>query len=124
MIVNWSRKRYSSSDIDCNGKLIAPESFGTAIAENLRTEKTISRMIGYLCHARPGSAEEIADEMLAIMEDRERWIRKKSAQLYNSRYNGILNDGLVTRNASRFSLWAVRGASHLVCPMNSTTGYF
>ena len=101
-----------------------PESFGTAIAENLRTEKTMSRMIGYLCHARPGSAEEIADEMLAIMEDRERWIRKKSAQFYNSRYNGILNDGLVTWSASRFSLWAVRGASHLVCPMNSTTGYF
>ena len=58
------------------------------------TEKTMSRMIGYLNHAKPRSAEEIADEMLAIMEDRERWIKKKSAQYYNSRYNEILNYGL------------------------------
>ena len=71
-----------------------PESFGESIAENLRTEKTMSRMIGYLRHARPKSAEEIADDMLAIMEDRERWIQKKSAQFYNSRYNEILNYGL------------------------------
>ena len=71
-----------------------PESFGKSIAENLRTEKTMSRMIGYLRHAKPKSAEEIADEMLAIMDDRERWIQKKSAQFYNSRYNEILNYGL------------------------------
>ncbi len=71
-----------------------PESFGESIAENLRTEKTMRRMIGYLHHAKPKSAEEIADEMLAIMEDRERWIQKKSAQFYNSRYNEILNYGL------------------------------
>jgi hypothetical protein len=51
-------------------------------------------MSGYLRHARPRSAEEIADEMLAIMEYRERWIQKKSAQFYNSRYNEILNYGL------------------------------
>ena len=70
-----------------------PESFGRSIADHLRTEKTMSRMIGYLRHARPGSAEEIADEMLAIMEDR-RWIQKKSAQYYNCRYNEILNYGL------------------------------
>ena len=71
-----------------------PESLGKSIAENLRTEKTMSRMIGYLRHAKPKSAEEIADEMLAIMDDRERWIQKKSAQFYNSRYNEILNYGL------------------------------
>ena len=71
-----------------------PESFGKSIAENLRTEKTMSRMNGYLRHAKPKSAEEIADEMLAIMDDRERWIQKKSAQFYNSRYNEILNYGL------------------------------
>ena len=48
-----------------------PEEFGIAIAENLRTEKTMGRMIRYLDHAKPRSAEEIADEMLAIMDDRE-----------------------------------------------------
>ena len=35
-----------------------------------------------------------ADEMLAIMSDRERWIQKKEAEYYNSRYNDLLNNGL------------------------------
>ena len=34
--------------------------------------------------------EMIADEMLAIMEDRERWIRKKTAEYYNGKYNELL----------------------------------
>ena len=43
-----------------------PEEFGMVIAENLRTEKTMSRMIGYLKNAKPYSPEEIADKMLTI----------------------------------------------------------
>lgn len=71
-----------------------PEEFGMAIAQNLRTEKMMSRMIGYLKSAKPRSAEEIADEMLAIMEDRERWVQKKTAEYYNSKYNELLYYGL------------------------------
>ena len=71
-----------------------PEEFGNAIADNLRTEKTMSRMIGYLNQAHPKSADEIADEMLAIMEDRERWIQKKTAEYYNSKYNELLYYGI------------------------------
>ena len=71
-----------------------PEEFGAAVADNLRTEKTMSRMIGYLNQANPRSANEIADEMLAIMEDRERWIRKKTAEYYNSKYNELLWYGI------------------------------
>ncbi len=71
-----------------------PEEFGQAIAKNLGSEKTMRRMIAYLYSARPRSAEEIADEMLAIMEDRERWIRKKEAERANARINQILNEGL------------------------------
>ena len=70
------------------------EEFGTAIADNLRTEKTMERMIGYLNQAHPKSADEIADEMLAIMEDRERWIKKKTAEYYNSKYNELLYYGI------------------------------
>ncbi len=75
-------------------KMGYPEAFGSLIADNLRTEKTMSRMIGYLRHAKPRSAEEIADEMLAIMEDRERWVRKKEAEYSNSKYNELLYYGL------------------------------
>ena len=67
-----------------------PKEFGAVIADNLRTERTMSRMISYLRQANPRSADEIADEMLAIMEDRERWIRKKTAEYYNGKYNELL----------------------------------
>ncbi len=71
-----------------------PEPFGRAIADSLGTEKMMVRMTAYLRQARPGSAEEIADEMLAILSDRDRWVRKKQAEYYNSRYNRLLWEGL------------------------------
>ena len=71
-----------------------PEEFGKLIAKNLGSEKTMRRMTAYLYNAKPRSAEEIADEMLAIMSDRERWIKKKEAQEANARYNELLYYGL------------------------------
>ena len=64
---------------------------GEAIAANLRTEKPMSRMIGYLLSAQPRTEEDIVDEMLAIMSDRDTWIRKKEAEYYNQKYNEYLN---------------------------------
>ncbi len=71
-----------------------PEEFGKVIAKNLGSEKMMRRMTAYLLNAKPRSAEEIADEMLAIMSDRERWIEKKESQKANARYNEILNGDL------------------------------
>jgi hypothetical protein len=71
-----------------------PEEFGRAIAKNLGSEKTMRRMTAYLYQAKPRSAEEIADEMLAIMSDRDRWIKKKEAEQANARYNQLLYEGL------------------------------
>lgn len=59
-------------------------------------EKTMGRMINYLNQVKPKSPEEIVDEMLAIMEDRDRWVRKKSAEYYNRKYNELLYYGLGT----------------------------
>ena len=64
---------------------------GELIAANLRTEKPMSRMIGYLLSAQPRTEEVIVDEMLAIMSDRDTWIRKKEAEFYNQKYNEYLN---------------------------------
>lgn len=75
-------------------KMGYPEDFGRVIAAELRTEKAIRRMTGYLRQARPESPEEIADEMLAIIDDRDRWTRKKIAEYNNSRYNDLLLHGL------------------------------
>ena len=88
------RERLAKELVETIVRMGYPEEFGHAIVQNLRTEKTMSRMIGYLKHAKPRSAEEIADEMLAIMEDRKRWIQKKEAEYYNSKYNEMLYFGL------------------------------
>ena len=88
------RERLAKELVETVVRMGYPKEFGHAIVQNLRTEKTMSRMIGYLKHAKPRSAEEIADEMLAIMEDRKRWIQKKEAEYYNSKYNEMLYFGL------------------------------
>ena len=71
-----------------------PEEFGIVIADQLRTEKMMDRMSGYLRNAKPQRQEDIADEMLAIMEERDQWIRKKTAEYNNQKYNEILLYGL------------------------------
>lgn len=71
-----------------------PEEVGKYIAQNLHSERAIRRMIGYLRAAHPTRMEEIADEMLAIMEDWSSWIRKKEAQESNAKYNAWLNSPL------------------------------
>ena len=75
-----------------------PIEFGAVIADSLGTEKMMRRMIAYLHEAKPKSAEEIADEMLAITSDRDRWIQKKQAEYYNAKINVLLNEGLGTED--------------------------
>ena len=71
-----------------------PEEFGKEVAKNLGSEKTMRRMNSYLHLANPRSIEEIVDEMLSIMSDREHWIQKKEAERANARYNEVLRYGL------------------------------
>ena len=75
-----------------------PAEFGDAIAKQLGTGNTMQRMIGYLHRMQPQSAEEIADEMLAICDDRDRWRKKKEAEFYNQKYNELIWDGLGTED--------------------------
>ncbi len=82
--------------IDTIVRMGYPEEFGAAIADSLGSEKTMTRMTRYLHSAKPKSAEEIADEMLAILDDRDRWIKKKTTEYYNQKYNEILYYGLGT----------------------------
>ena len=71
-------------------KLGYPEEFGQLVAGQLRTEKPLARMLGYIRQARPKTAEEIADEMLAIRDEADRWAEKKDAAFYNMQYNSYL----------------------------------
>ena len=70
-----------------------PESFCDLVTKNLNTDFTASRMIGYLCHYSDLPPEEIADEMLAILSDRNRIMQKKEMESNNARWNQILMQG-------------------------------
>ncbi len=69
-----------------------PAELGMLMAAQLGTENTMSRMVSYLSHVTPGSAEEMVDEMLAICTDRDFWMEKKKAEHYQQKYNQMLWD--------------------------------
>lgn len=71
-----------------------PEGFCDIITQNLNTDYTAGRMLGYLAHFdRMLPAGEIADEMLAILSDRDSFIRKKETEAANAAWNMYLNEG-------------------------------
>lgn len=68
-----------------------PAEFGQALAAGLGTENAIRRMTGYLYGARPHSMEEVADEMVAICELRDRWVERKKSEYYQAKVNEFYN---------------------------------
>jgi hypothetical protein len=70
-----------------------PEPFCDDVTKNLNTEWTAQRMIGYLSHYKKLPMEEVADEMLAILSDRNRIMQKKELESSNARWNEFLNRG-------------------------------
>lgn len=71
-----------------------PEEVGRYIAQQLGTERSMRRMISYMRNAQPSTMEEVADEMIAIIEDRNSWIQKKEAQQASEKYNTWLNSDM------------------------------
>ena len=71
-----------------------PKEFGAVIADSLGTEKQMIRMASWMIQYRPRTMEEIADEMISIKEEFERYRKKKMAEYYNIKYNRLLNEGL------------------------------
>ena len=59
------------------------------VTETLHTDYTARQMAGYLRQARPRSAEEVVDEMLAILERRDMYVQKKIAQSAQKKMNSI-----------------------------------
>ena len=57
-----------------------PVEFCEVITQNLNTDFTAGRMIGYLSHYQTLPMEEIVDEMLAILTDRNRIMQKKELE--------------------------------------------
>ena len=68
-----------------------PEVFCDEVTKNLNTDWTAGRMIGYLSHYKKLPMEEVADEMLAILSDRNRLMQKHELEETNVRWNEYLN---------------------------------
>ena len=70
-----------------------PEEFCDQITKNLNTDWTANRMLGYLSHYKKLAMEEIVDEMLAILSDRNRIMAKKDMEAVNAKWNEIMYNG-------------------------------
>lgn len=71
-----------------------PEPFCNAITENLNTDFTANRMMGYLYYRSNCSLEMIVDEMMDILSDRKRIMDKKTAEAANAAWNQYMQEGI------------------------------
>ena len=62
--------------------------------QHMNTDYTATRMLGYLYRVSNPRVEDLVDEMLAILSDREMMIRKKEAEQAQARLNEIYRNGL------------------------------
>ena len=69
------------------------ENFCDIVTKNLNTDFTASRMIGYLYHYDHPPVEEIADEMISILSDRNRIMQKNELEETNASWNDFLLHG-------------------------------
>ena len=71
-----------------------PEEFCDLITRNLNTDFTATRMMGYLYRYSNPRLEDVADEMLAILDDRNRIMEKKELEEVNKKWNEFLQTGI------------------------------
>ena len=74
------RERARADLISAVEQLGYPSEFGEVIASQLGGERSMRRMTSYLRCAHPRSPEEIADEMIAILDQRSRWVERKISE--------------------------------------------
>ena len=60
----------------------------------MNTDYTATRMLGYLYRMTDPSEEMVVDEMLAILDDRDRFRKKHEMEEAQSAVNKIYNEGL------------------------------
>lgn len=72
-----------------------PKEFCAEIAyKNMNTDYTAARMLGYLYRVTDPRIEDLVDEMLAILSDRDEIIRKKEMEQAQAVINDIYRNGL------------------------------
>ena len=71
-----------------------PEELCNLVSQNLNTDFTASRMIGYLSHYSSLPDVEVVDEMLAILSDRNAIMKKKEAERAQAKISEIYRFGM------------------------------
>ena len=72
-----------------------PKEFCAEIAyKNMNTDYTATRMLGYLYRVSDPRIEDLVDEMLAILGDRDAIIQKKEMEHAQAVINEIYRNGL------------------------------
>ena len=72
-----------------------PKEFCAEIAfKNMNTDYTANRMLGYLYRVSDPRIEDLVDEMLAILSDRDAIIQKKEMEHAQAVINEIYRNGL------------------------------
>jgi len=66
--------------------------------KHMNTDYTATRMLGYLYRVTSPRVEDVIDEMLAILSDRNRIMQKKELESNNAEWNRILMQGLDTED--------------------------
>ncbi|MFQ7527476.1 MAG: hypothetical protein ACLRMN_07730 [Mediterraneibacter gnavus] len=76
-------------------KVIIRKNFCAEIAyKNLNTDYTAIRMLGILVSLHRAQIEDVIDEMIAILSDREEIIKKKEMEQSQAVINEIYRNGL------------------------------
>ena len=70
-----------------------PEGFCDVVTKNLNTDFTAKRMIGHFRHMKHPPMEDVADEMLAILADRNAIMKKKDMEATQAKWNQIIAEG-------------------------------
>ena len=71
-----------------------PADFAALVAKEMNTEYLARRMIGYVSRVGLIPPEEFADEMLAILEDRDRFVKKHQTEEAQAKINEMYRFGL------------------------------
>ena len=72
-----------------------PDAFCREIAyKYMNTDYTATRMLGYLYGHSEVTQEMVVDEMIAILEDRDRFIKKHESERANAAISRLYNEGI------------------------------
>ena len=75
-----------------------PADFAALTAKEMNTDYLARRMIAYVSRVGLVPPEEFADEMLAIIEDRDRYVKKHLAEEAGVKVNELFRCGLDTED--------------------------